>query len=220
MSIKIDDLPEKHRQGAREQMMMQKHSIIADTRPSCGRSEWREGPESSVAASVSARSTREQVEVPVHIPTLDGKAVAETIMVKVEGIRDAKTGELFLDGNALELLDKAKARYIATFSLRPTADEAKLNQTERLFYAHLKHIVTPLYMGVQSITLKLADDCRYTPDFWAVIVQGTFTFYEVKGFWRDDARVKIKVAARTFPWAEFVAVQRIKKEWKFENIKP
>ena len=53
---------------------------------------------------------REQVEVPVYIPTLDGKAIAETIMVKVEGIRDAKTGELFLDGKALELLDKAKAR--------------------------------------------------------------------------------------------------------------
>jgi DNA-binding transcriptional regulator YiaG len=62
--------------------------------------------------SLIEQGRREKVEVPVHIPTLDGKAVAETIMVTVEGIRDAKTGELFLDGNALELLDKAKARHM------------------------------------------------------------------------------------------------------------
>lgn len=62
--------------------------------------------------SLLENAKREQVEVPVHIPTLDGKAIAETIMVKVTGMRDAKTGELFLDGEALELLDKAKARYM------------------------------------------------------------------------------------------------------------
>ena len=62
--------------------------------------------------SLLENAKREQVEVPVHIPTLDGKAIAETIMVKVAGMRDAKTGELFLDGEALEQLDKAKARYM------------------------------------------------------------------------------------------------------------
>jgi DNA-binding transcriptional regulator YiaG len=82
--------------------------------------------------SLLENAKREQVEVPVHIPTSDGKAVAETIMVKVEGIRDAKTGELFLDGNALELLDKAKARYMGL--LLPEEIKAlrqRLNLTQR-----------------------------------------------------------------------------------------
>ena len=34
-------------------------------------------------------------------------------------------------------------------------------------------------------------------------------FHEVKGFWRDDARVKIKVAAEHFPF-KFVAVRKKK----------
>lgn len=62
--------------------------------------------------SLLERAKRELVEVPVHIPTLDGAGIAETITVKVEGLRDPDTGELFLDGEALELLDKVKARHM------------------------------------------------------------------------------------------------------------
>ena len=58
--------------------------------------------------SLLENAKREQVEVPVHIPTLDGKAIAETIMVKVAGIRDAKTGELFLDGEHSNYWTKPK----------------------------------------------------------------------------------------------------------------
>lgn len=62
--------------------------------------------------SAVENAKKQLVEVPVNIPTLDGKGVAETIMAKVEGIKDPKTGELFLDGNALEALDKIKARHM------------------------------------------------------------------------------------------------------------
>lgn len=107
----------------------------------------------------------------------------------------------------------------AVFEIRPTTDEAKLNKTERAFLAYLRSFPDSV-VGIQNITLKLGDDCRYTPDFWEVGSGATFTFFEVKGFWRDDARVKIKVAARLFPWAKFVAVQRNKTCWDFETIKP
>ena len=109
----------------------------------------------------------------------------------------------------------------ASRPVRPllSTDEAKLNKTERAFLNWVRTL-PHTWIGVQSITLKLADDCRYTPDVVAVWTTGTITFYEVKGFWRDDARVKIKVAARMFLWAKFIAVQRIKGEWKFEEIKP
>lgn len=106
-----------------------------------------------------------------------------------------------------------------SFSIKPTFDESRLNKTEKLFLSDLRMRQTSV-IGIQSITLKLGDDCRYTPDFWEVDGVGNFTFYEVKGFWRDDARVKIKVAARLFPWARFYAVQRLQGRWKYEQIRP
>lgn len=101
-----------------------------------------------------------------------------------------------------------------------STDEAKLNKTERAFLAYLR--VSQRSVGVQDITFKLADDCRYTPDLtvWGYDASHDLTCFEVKGFWREDARVKIKVAARKFCWVRFIAVQRVKGEWKFEEIKP
>jgi hypothetical protein len=40
---------------------------------------------------------------------------------------------------------------------------------------------------------------------------GAVTFYETKGFMRDDAIVKIKTAAKQFPMFTFVLVTRKKK---------
>ena len=103
-----------------------------------------------------------------------------------------------------------------------STDEQGLNKTERAFYEWLK-CQGFLWIGVQNMTIKLAFDTRYTPDFVSYDgMEGParVTFWEVKGHWEDDARVKIKVAARMFPWARFTAVQRIKGEWKFEEIKP
>ncbi len=42
--------------------------------------------------------------------------------------------------------------------------------------------------------------------------------HEVKGFWEDDARVKIKVAAELFREFEIVGVQRRKGEWGEERF--
>ena len=58
--------------------------------------------------------------------------------------------------------------------------------------------------------LRLADNTFYTPDFMVVRFDGVIEFHEVKGFWRDDARVKIKVAAKLFPWFKFRAISKIK----------
>ncbi|MBI2440101.1 MAG: hypothetical protein HYV35_01895 [Lentisphaerae bacterium] len=55
-------------------------------------------------------AVRIEIEMPVHIPTPDGKAVAETVMVKVPALKDPATGEVYLTGEALEIMDKKKAR--------------------------------------------------------------------------------------------------------------
>lgn len=60
----------------------------------------------------------------------------------------------------------------------------------------------------EPITLKLADGVRYTPDF-VVFVNGETWIVEVKGFWRDDARVKFRVAREQFAWlGRWFAVQQ------------
>lgn len=107
--------------------------------------------------------------------------------------------------------------------IEKTTDEDKLNKTERAFWEILKRereAAQHSWIGVHCMTLKLADDCRYTPDFWSIRF-GKLTAYEVKGFFRDDAKVKIKVAARMFPWIEFVLVRKNHlRSFDYEFVKP
>ncbi len=53
-----------------------------------------------------------KTNVPVCIPTADGKGVAETIMVEVDALKDPKDGEIYLNGTVLEELDRIKARHM------------------------------------------------------------------------------------------------------------
>lgn len=106
-------------------------------------------------------------------------------------------------------------------TIAPTTDAAKLNKTEALYYWYLKN--SPLYkwVGVQCVTLKLGDDTRYTPDFICIDNLGDMVAVEVKGFWRDDAKVKIKVAARMFPFIQFEVIQKGKNDvWIRTEVKP
>lgn len=59
----------------------------------------------------------------------------------------------------------------------------------------------------EPIKLKLADNTYYTPDFM-VILSTHIEFHEVKGFWRDDARVKFKVASELYPYFKFVCIRK------------
>jgi len=69
----------------------------------------------------------------------------------------------------------------------------------------------------EGVKLRLADYTFYTPDFF-ITYRDHFEVMEVKGFWRDDARVKIKVAAAMYPFFKFVAVQWKKRQWIYEEI--
>ncbi len=68
-------------------------------------------------------------------------------------------------------------------------------------------------------TIKLARDTRYTPDFW-VWKADRVEFIEVKGFFRDDAKVKIKVAARMYPMFTFYVCRWAKDHFEWERIYP
>lgn len=104
-------------------------------------------------------------------------------------------------------------------SSRPNTDEEKLNKTERAYLWHLRKLNVP-NLRIQQMILKLADDCRLTVDFTYVNANGRLVFVDVKGgFWREDAKIKIKVAARMYPEFVFVVATRDKTgQWNEQII--
>ena len=95
-----------------------------------------------------------------------------------------------------------------------------MNKTEAAYDANLWALRGRLYVWhrFEGITFKLADDTRYTPDFVVQTTSGAIELHECKGHWRDDAKVKIKVAAKLFPF-RFIAVTKEKAGgWKVEEF--
>ena len=77
-----------------------------------------------------------------------------------------------------------------------------------------------LWWSFQGMTLKLATDTKYTPDFVVMLPDFSIELHETKGFWRDDAKVKIKVASELFPFKFIAITEKRKKDgggWKFEE---
>lgn len=66
------------------------------------------------------------------------------------------------------------------------------------------------WYGFEEIKLRLADGTFYTPDFAVINENFRLEFIEVKGFVRDDAMAKFKIAARLFPFARFRMIRKLK----------
>ena len=94
-----------------------------------------------------------------------------------------------------------------------------MNGTERAFLAYLGKQDCGARIYTQAITLRIANGCRYTVDF-ITVNEFAISAYEVKGFFRDDANVKLKVAASLYPWIKFHLVTRKKGEWRIEPVLP
>lgn len=99
----------------------------------------------------------------------------------------------------------------------------KMNKTEALYAERLdamKHHGEILWHKFEALKLRLADNTFYTVDFAVMAADGVLEMHEVKGFWQDDARVKIKVAAAQYPF-RFRAVyapRRKGDDWKSEEV--
>ncbi|WP_232826571.1 DUF1064 domain-containing protein [Bordetella bronchiseptica] len=99
-----------------------------------------------------------------------------------------------------------------------------MNKTEQAYAAYLNQLQTVggiLWHKFEGMKLRLADNTFYTPDFAVMRPDGQIELHEVKGFWQDDARVKIKVAADMYPF-KFLAIKaRAKKNgggWEVEEF--
>lgn len=99
-----------------------------------------------------------------------------------------------------------------------------MNKTEEMYSLLLKtreRAGEVAWFRFEGVKLRLADNTFYTPDFAVMLANGEIELHEVKGFWTDDARVKIKVAADQYPF-RFIAVRaRSKKQgggWSIEEF--
>lgn len=95
-----------------------------------------------------------------------------------------------------------------------------MNQIEADFGAHLRFSGEVIWQRYEGITLKLGDDVRYTPDWFALKSDGELWCYEVKGpYKREDAMIKLRTAASMFPF-RFVLVERgaFREGWTFKEL--
>ena len=97
-----------------------------------------------------------------------------------------------------------------------------MNKTEAAYAATLdarRYAGEVAWFKFEGVKLRLADNTFYTPDFAVMLADGALEMHEVKGFWQDDARAKIKIAADLYPM-RFIAVQAKSKKdgggWKSE----
>lgn len=103
---------------------------------------------------------------------------------------------------------------------RPTAPR-NMNKLEKAWADQLFLLLRAgeiMAYEYEAIKLRLADNTTFTPDFFVIDSEGYVEFHEVKGFWREDARVKIKVAKEKYPWFRFIAITKIKGVWKEEEF--
>lgn len=99
-----------------------------------------------------------------------------------------------------------------------------MNKTEAAYAAHLamlQHAGEIAWSRFEGLKFRLADNTFYTPDFAVMRTDGRMECHEVKGFWQDDARAKIKIAADLYPF-RFIAIKaKAKKDgggWAVEEF--
>ena len=99
-----------------------------------------------------------------------------------------------------------------------------MNKTEAAYAGHLellRHAGQVQWFKFEGLKLRLADNTFYTPDFAVMSADGVMEMHEVKGFWQDDARAKIKIAADLYPF-RFIAIKALPKKagggWGVESF--
>ncbi len=100
----------------------------------------------------------------------------------------------------------------------------QMNKTEEAYAQRLellKHAGEIAWYKFEGLKFRLADNTFYTPDFAVMMADGAMEAHEVKGFWQDDAKAKIKIAADLYPF-KFIAVKVLAKKagggWAVEEF--
>lgn len=94
------------------------------------------------------------------------------------------------------------------------------NDTERAYAQYLellKRSGEVLRYDYEPERLRLGDGSFYKPDFRVVASDLVIEMHEVKGHWREAAKVRIKVAADLHPY-RFKAVKKSGNGWMEESF--
>lgn len=77
-----------------------------------------------------------------------------------------------------------------------------------------------IWWKYEPIAFRLAErKCFYHPDFMVMLADGTIEIHETKGgFTREDAQIKLKVAASLFPFFVFRKCVWDKGEWTITEV--
>lgn len=125
---------------------------------------------------------------------------------------DIKNKGLLVTGQSIhKATPTSKERYESLGRMK----DREMNKTE-IAYSRLLEIQKQtgdvLWFEYEPMNLRLADKCFYKVDFLVLTKEYRLEVHEVKGYWTDDALVKIKAAAEKFPF-RFISKQLIKGEW-------
>ena len=99
--------------------------------------------------------------------------------------------------------------------------ESGMNKLEAAYAQHLdalQYAGAVIWWRYEAVGLRLADRTFYHPDFLVMMADGTLEAHETKGFMRDDANVKLKVAASAFPFVFRLVKKQKGGAWDIRTI--
>jgi hypothetical protein len=104
--------------------------------------------------------------------------------------------------------------------MKPLAVKLKMNKTEAAYADQLelqKIAKIIIDWRFNAVRFRLADGAYYKPDF-LVVMEDRFELHEVKGFFREAAKVRIKTAAHLYPWFAWKVVRYKKGAWDIQEL--
>ena len=100
---------------------------------------------------------------------------------------------------------------------RKQPTRGRMNKTEALYSMELeaqKRVGAIRDWKFEAVKLRLANKTWLTPDFLVIHNDGTVEFIETKGFLRDDASVKFKIAREMYPFFRWKMLRRKAGDWE------
>jgi len=125
---------------------------------------------------------------------------------------------------AIELPQAPTVDSLSAIVAKGTPRASKMNKLEAAYAQHLdalRHAGKVLWWKYEAVGLRLADKTFYHPDFMVLTADGVLEIHETKGFMQDDANVKLKVAACSFPFVFRLVKRAAKKDggdWLIKEV--
>lgn len=146
--------------------------------------------------AIDDRTGHARKVVPTKLGTNNGVAPRQEAVAPPPGPR---INPKAMDGDAPKYRSKLEARYAGYIEALKFAGEIRTIRYE-------------------AIRLEIAPKTTILPDFYVERPDRSCELHEVKGFMREDAWIKLKVAARQWPHYRWFLITRVKGQWVTKRI--